>query len=828
MPTEGSGIEDFRGVIDDLTVANKKLKQRLRKYERSHDAHLQDQKLFEVRFHGLPDHKKKELEETLRQFALGLNEDPPSTDTPAGLEIQHSNISRPTNTESGYVSMSASGQHSTSAPSGREGDNRKMSKSQYQRQQQSVQSYLYDTPAALLARPSASMSESSRKKLVVRRLEQVFAGKVPTPGNHQQPEQQEEVAQSAALADRKAREASGRRTKEGIREALIMPTPLEEEDAIAGGPHPSMQTSEQDTTGSGSPDQRPTRPLDLDPARAQVPADNLEYIRHLGFRLPDTMSGEPPQDGNGWVYLNLLINMAQLHTINVTPDFVKDALTEYSTKFELSADGRKVRWKGGNELTLNSDSSSEHLSGSSRSPSGGMAGSNSRSSHSGLKTDHNTGSTDSVELERQARRAARAAKERERSRFSYTPLFFHKQDSDDEDEIFNSSSDNSPLPGQQPAHTSALASSGVRSSSSRKRSDNGPLIFYNQANFCTDLSGQRGDLAMPMPKSTYQSISTEPMGAEPNPKTGPRSGISEPRGPMDLDPKEGEIQVTSSEDDVAFSLPDLRRNDSSDGSASVMEFEASGVGGVQPEDNFAIRVKRSQMRGGPSSVTGYKSGKQRMYPAKILEALKEQQSEGGQSHTSSSIRERIVSTSRKTLPNSTLPPPSYLPFDSTSSGDVDSDLDDSDVSSSPSTLSSSGSGPGPAMTPEHHHVSPMHPSLYAHDNQAGPSSEDVSSSGASSSFDYTGRVALSDIVDAELADIPAGSSAATAGGGSGNNSPVNMDTLAHSQGSTHKMQQQMRATGSASLSPGSSLKRARTSDSITLGQQEPAKSQRLN
>src|SRR6266700_6675017 len=63
LGTEGSSTEDFRSVIDDLTVANKKLKQKLRKYEKLYDAHLQEEKLFEVRFHGLPDHKKKELEE---------------------------------------------------------------------------------------------------------------------------------------------------------------------------------------------------------------------------------------------------------------------------------------------------------------------------------------------------------------------------------------------------------------------------------------------------------------------------------------------------------------------------------------------------------------------------------------------------------------------------------------------------------------------------------------------------------------------------------------------------------------------------------------------
>ena len=70
LGTDDSSTEDFRSVIDDLTVANKRLKQKLRKYEKMYDAHLQEEKLFEVRFHGLPDHKKRELEETIAKSLL--------------------------------------------------------------------------------------------------------------------------------------------------------------------------------------------------------------------------------------------------------------------------------------------------------------------------------------------------------------------------------------------------------------------------------------------------------------------------------------------------------------------------------------------------------------------------------------------------------------------------------------------------------------------------------------------------------------------------------------------------------------------------------------
>jgi hypothetical protein len=108
----------------------------------------------------------------------------------------------------------------------------------------------------------------------------------------------------------------------------------------------------------GSFEQRPTRPLDLDPYRAQVPEENMEYIRHLGFSPPDAEEMKAQPDGHGWIYLNVLTNMAQLHFANVTPMFIQKAITEYSKMLELSPGGRKVRWKGGKDVTVRSSSNS--------------------------------------------------------------------------------------------------------------------------------------------------------------------------------------------------------------------------------------------------------------------------------------------------------------------------------------------------------------------------------------------------------------------------------------------------------------------------------------
>ncbi|KAK2666926.1 Frequency clock protein, partial [Fusarium oxysporum f. sp. vasinfectum] len=111
------------------------------------------------------------------------------------------------------------------------------------------------------------------------------------------------------------------------------------------------------------PKQRPTRPCDLDPDRAQIPSENMNYIRHLDLLPPDLLPGQQSiqdvhLDAEGWVSLNLLYNLAQLHLINVTPDLVRSAVLEISTKLQLSPDGHKIRWRGGSKDTKFSSHSS--------------------------------------------------------------------------------------------------------------------------------------------------------------------------------------------------------------------------------------------------------------------------------------------------------------------------------------------------------------------------------------------------------------------------------------------------------------------------------------
>ncbi|CAA9957326.1 Frequency clock protein [Pyrenophora teres f. maculata] len=830
--TDSSSTEDFRSVIDDLTVANKRLKQKLKKYEKLYDAHLQEEKLFEVRFHGLPDHKKKELEETLRKFASELDDGTPndyaqiSAYAPA-LERHNTASSTSRFAESGYASMSASGQNS-SGPSNQETDRRKMTRSAYSRQQQTIHSYLHDIPIGLVPNnKSVPMTEKSKKRMVVRRLEQIFAGKRSVPESHPQPMQQQEVSQSAATADREQREATGQHYKpEGQREARIMSdreTGEEdercEEEALQGF-RPTLQIEEHDFAGSGSsPDQRPTRPLDLDPYRAQVPLENMNYIRHLGFTPPDMRSGEAPL-GHGWIYLNLLINMAQLHTLNVTPEFVKDALHEYSSHLEISRDGRKIRWKGGHDVTTHSgESSSEHYSGTSPNENGFL----SPSKH--MQSGNSRTGSEVISGSDLARKLALARRENEQNKFAYKPLFFHKEDSDNEEDYYGidaESSANFSHHFQPAGNSSGFSSSILQSHSSKPRRDDGPMIFYNKAKFCTDLSGDRHGAFLTMP-GNYKAITSQPLGAKADPalQANAVSDITEPRGPldstfMDVDSVGGGHTVSSS-DDLGFS-PESLKDNSGNTSPELMNFEASGLGGVQPEDNFSIHVRRSQVSKAPSHITTRRRSS--LYPKAIQDAL---YSHPEASETTSPrespqpvFQQKILSANRKSLPSSALPPASFLPFDSCSSGDVDSDLESnaSDASSEPDDDSSET----PATAMQILNIAPGGPEESEESESDYEESDDgsVDLLATARQQDPTAVRASEREYDAALADrlaeeIPAGSSAATAGGGSGFNSPAGglLDAAAKRE---KRLSRESRS--SSMISAQSRLKRARTSDSI--------------
>ena len=702
MESSENNSEDFRSVIDDLTIQNNKLKRKLKKYEKLHCSHLQDEKLFEVRVHSLTAHRKRELEETLRSFASIIDEDSPPrplvqptglqhlapADPPALHKPSSSSTSNSKPIDSAYASMS--GQTGMSQPQMQDQNKPDVRGYTPHIKQQKVKSYLHDIPETLMPKHSMAMSDRSKSKIVVKRLEQIFTGKGAASRRHNQSHQQQEVSQSAAQADRTRLKARGRpTTKEGIREARILhdDTHLHvdsmSEANLAAQISRSSNDGEDSTRNTQasrdtSPEQRPTRPLDLDLHRAQVPSDNIDYIRHLGLAAHADQTSKDDE----WVYLNLLISMAQLHTLNVTPEFIRHAIADVSSQFELSADGTKIRWQGGTEGTRMSSDSEE---------SEGVAKwKSTETSHSASKQGSfadlsevqepnsalpNLASESSAVPEAGAkRRPVTFGQHNDGGRFHYKPLFFHTAPSEEDEDDSVPPTENSSTDWRENA-TGLISglnsgSHGLRETEARlrkKNQGNGPIIFYNKARFCTDLSGDPSGAMID--EDTYQRFTQDPVGVSP---ATPSEYGDEPTDLSIVDREElMELDLKSSQTTrSALDLEDLKSSISDCASLpGPMDMEVSGLGGIQPEDNFVIRV---QMRhGGIITTRGscksspFLSLREQIHrmlhrlPQRNLDVFREENQDIPRSQPPPPLKTEIISAVKRNLPPSSLPPPSY-------------------------------------------------------------------------------------------------------------------------------------------------------------------------
>lgn len=805
LGTDGSSTDDFRGVIDDLTIENKKLKRRLKKYEKLHDSHLKDEKLFEVRIHGLPPDKKRELEETLRKFATALSDTKGETGFPPngylGLPStltghKTASSSNSLQNDSAYASMSASGQGSA----GGESMHRKFAQTAKSRHQD-IHSYLHHIPEDLLPQQNPqNMSERAKKKLVVRRLEQIFAGTGAALSGHQQALQQQDVSHSAAHADRIEREAQGKLSgKEGIREASIMDDSAIESDlqtshpaaiAVSGFSPSADQPSSNTAISAGSvqmssakhPDQRnteqrPTRPLDLDPSRAQVPEDNLRYFRHLGFELPDPQIGSPLDD-EGWIYLNLLISMAQLHTISVTGDFVRKAIGDISDKLELSSDGRKVRWKGGSSMTRTSSTGGESI----------ISRTDNDNSLSPRKRVKLSVDPNQPEKKRPSRYIPGSrAPQSESNRFAYTPLFFHKESTSDDDsssELDEDDDTSSPFPRPLGGDSSGMTSSAIRTSSNKqqKKHDDGPIIFYNNARFCTDLSGDvRSALSPGAP--LYKPASVAPIGM-PETTVGNKyyerpDQHYEGRGPLadaDMLPEPMSLNDNPIPESMELKFPTTSPISEAVAPQTPFDFEVTGIGGVYPADHFAIAVDCRHVTIESESATSAVQHPKALPPhlAQLLKTTK----------TESATGKRKITTRRKDMPPSALPPAlSYMLTGSDSFSDDGSDAEDgmSIVPDSPGAMPSLAA-PQQLDLP-YGYLEDSDADMESAEDAEAEDDDDAESDGSldllatARELDPEAVRAREREYDANMAErlaeeIPAGSSAATAGGGSGFASPA--------------------------------------------------------
>ncbi|KAI9788081.1 MAG: hypothetical protein M1816_007212 [Peltula sp. TS41687] len=691
--------EDYRSVIDDLTVQNQRLKRKLRKYEKMHSSHLQDDKLFEVTFHGLGPEKRRELEDRLKEFVFCSDES--SSDTHASSEFarQHlpsdgatSNVgassyesqSRPP-LDSGYGSVSISGQTSTS-PS-------------YHSKRPPIAS---DKGTGLVGLAQSNdttlLNNHAKRSLIAERLEQLFTGNALRGRPYNQPLTQQSLIGSAFPADRMNVDHKDQNfNHHGAREARILAAGIvaseininagqDEVDSnmASGAPSPTSTPS--------SSEQRPTRPLDLDLRRTQYPAENRDYIRHLGMSTPSIDHAIDSEPTEGWVYFNLLVNMAQLHTVNVTPEFIRQAVVELSANLELSEDGRKIRWKGGTQGTKMSSSGADRSSPeegdqnwvsegrrgkrnddpkSRAEPASAVLLANGAGNH---PLGHATlrGNSENV--------TAGSYQPNPSDRFYYKPLFFHKNATDDED----SDGSYSPYSRESSLSPEGFGSTGyvgqtsiqdetVQRSLKRRRSEfEGPLIFYKKARFCTDLSGDRlANVRNRCEGLSYQHVTEEVIGCHSTSLDFQHdidSSFLRNHNPATAEKKADEFSLEESiisfDTEPLSSMIEAQQTEAVHASSA---FEVSGLAGVQPTDHFMVNVhtcrkimpRHQSGFDAPGCPRGYGVGRTRSNETcatgLLSQANKYHSSCGADLYT-----DEILSATRIDLPPSTLPPPSCV------------------------------------------------------------------------------------------------------------------------------------------------------------------------
>ncbi|KAK7757342.1 hypothetical protein SLS62_000354 [Diatrype stigma] len=685
--TESSSADDYRSVIDDLTIENKRLKEELKRYRQRGPDSLRRDKLFEVKVHGLPSRKKRELEVALRDFTTSLEGSSTgeshsrrsrghgktktktmnsSSDAPSKHVSSSGSNSRPV--DSAYASMSATGSASatgtgSSAPS--------LGKAAKQRSFHKIENYLRDIPDGLWPRAKV-MTETDRKKWVVRRLERLFTGKL---GGQKEPSQvptmpaplieDVEMETETITSDNK----STAPISESSREAKIRPREQQQMGTLsyntgsASNEHSrGDRTESRDTSGDASgngctssigggnrnntspqglpeTEQRPTRPRDLDPDRPQVPSDNMKYIRHLGLSAPEAQkeysSRDVSPDADGWVYLNLLCSLAQLHILNVTNDFIRSAVMEKSTKLQVSPDGRKIRWRGGGEGTKFSSDGSGRDSQKNQS-SDDTDGSNDQEQRKKQKTQCSTSLDGTSHNPTDYKPQVHGRQESNSTEsFHYKPLFVHHNTSSSDEQP--SGEETSSSYGAEESNLgpkSRWGQSGVSGPSQRKRRRDGAIIYYSGAPFCTDLSGDidaspDDDTSSGDQGSQNLVIRRPDFYRSSSGSTLPYRSLSGPSSygaTMELDDLSESPELTSGETDNGND--DIEANfewSDSQQQAPLVNLEASGLAGIYPEDHFLIAVttkrpKSPQLYGGSDDVS-IAPVRPKMFQPSIQEAL---------------------------------------------------------------------------------------------------------------------------------------------------------------------------------------------------------------
>ncbi|KAL8735231.1 MAG: hypothetical protein Q9181_002907 [Wetmoreana brouardii] len=662
----------FRDIIDDLTVQNKKLKRQLKRCQRNHSISTKHEGCFEVRVQNLSPAKKQELEIILQRFASTLHSAQHRSDAISAASGRH----RPPRSldadckpspspspdakalDSAYASNSATGMtiKTKSGPGGCE------NVPERKRVRPLVDCRI---PYTLGQEGNHETSDDSKQRVVVERLEQLF----------KEPQYDRDTPPNALqLEGRNLEQANGTRKSplpHTVGSISTLPASNSGPDSRQGYLLQEVNAREACTTQLD----------DLDSAQGHSSPHHMRYLPHLGAASP--VAGSNSEASHGWVYLNLLINMAQLHTLYITPEFVRRAIQDISINLVLSDDGRKVRWQEGIRATA------VGLDGSCDLPAVDDAAQSSFAVQPQQKPEGmlTTGSTAVQNSSTVNNRASQLSRETgtlsdgaRATRLHYKPMFVHSRRhlsnsnrKDDENSIVSSNS------------SSDADEASVFSHESRSRPDgrNGPMVFFDHDPFFLDLSANipAADRAG-CPSYTY--LTPEPLGHRE--RAYGESRMTEKRLPWPAPANGTSLRLTNGRSrdkssPVLCTYIDSPAVAPSGGSSGMkhVPLDATGLGGIQLDDNIAIDIKTEQIPtlrpSSPSTLRPQRHFSTQKPPSHFRKILKAQLS------PAPSFQSRIISSTTTHLAPSPLPPPSYVypavSSDSDSDSDSESGVDDS-------------------------------------------------------------------------------------------------------------------------------------------------------
>ncbi len=403
---------------------------------------------------------------------------------------------------------------------------------------------------------------------------------------------------------------------------------------------------------------------------------------------PTSADADSESDAEGWVYLNLLTSMAQLHTLNVTPEFIRHAVADFSHKIVLSVDGTRARWHGGGVGTrMSSDSDESDDIARLKS----MATTYSGLSNAGQKSYSTLPPASSAAPAVGKRRPVTLGQSIPGGKFNYKPLFFHgSTDSDGSGQASASSSSDILESGTGWNSGINSGSHGLREAEATLRRHNAsiqrPIIFYHKARFCTDLSGDPS--CRTIYEGAYHQYTQQAIGCPSPPQNFGHDFLDEDTRHGNLPTDAMEFDVDELDNVKSRSILDLDELKSciSDCVASTclsspapVDMEVSGIGGIEPEDNFVVKVQVRHNKPNPqkSSIVSPFASPRRA--RRLLQGLSKgatnilPEREIPRSQPTSSLE--IVSTVKFDLAPSPLPPPSfiYIPFSPSESESGDSD-----------------------------------------------------------------------------------------------------------------------------------------------------------